>query len=414
MHLKALDEEWFSRIKDIHDGLPLRLRTDNYSEAKDKFLSNKDENPVFSYPVLEDKDYLFNLEKLSFLKEDILSRETDLDISTLYIDRIEEKTKEINLARCAFELQNNNGDPSFYKELVESLYGAPEKDLFDQVTAIICRDISDVEVSEKNREAYALVCDSLGCGDKEVPLDGVPNIEGCDLDSERVLSSQEIFNEIRRVLDENNLKDWRIRYGKQGQLSFYVRTKNFVTPSLGALSARKITKKELNAIIAHEMVHVLRIENGLNSPLKLLSYGLAGSLIAEEGLASFAEQKIRGCNDYSGLYLYLACGLAYGYDGSGVKKDFKDVYLILENLFSLFEPDLGFENRAFSICHKVFRGTRSSDPGVVYNRQLAYREGNIKAHQNIEGEDVPTNFLAGKYDSFNPDQANSLERLGVI
>ncbi|MBY0538309.1 flavohemoglobin expression-modulating QEGLA motif protein [Patescibacteria group bacterium] len=170
----------------------------------------------------------------------------------------------------------------------------------------------------------------------------------------------------------------------------------------------------IKGLIAHEIgTHGLRKKNGQQSKVLLLSSGLDRYEQGEEGLATFREQAETPTADYAGLEAYFAIGIAKGMDG-GSKRNFAQVFEILTNYYLISEntDTARAKELAWSRCERIFRGTTGTVPGVVFSKDLMYREGNIShwkavANGALDGLDLDS----GKFDPTNPRHVNFLNNL---
>jgi hypothetical protein len=220
-----------------------------------------------------------------------------------------------------------------------------------------------------------------------------------------------IFEEVLKALE---IKGWKVEYTKKGTVSVNQKEKKIM------LSHTKVKKTEqgeeemtiyrdypqvLN-LVAHEILtHLVRREQGEKGQISLLGLGVGEYEGIEEGIATAlgaaASKDYEEYKNLSGGQYYLAIGLAYGLDG-GPKRDFKGVYRIMEDYYLARGKKV---DHAYNNCVRIFRGTTCDQPGVTFNKELIYREGNIAAWELMKCPELHTYFAKGK---FNPQTEQKL------
>jgi hypothetical protein len=177
---------------------------------------------------------------------------------------------------------------------------------------------------------------------------------------------------------------------------------------------RALTPKKVQALIAHEIgTHAVRAVNGERARVKILGAGLDRYVQGEEGLATYREQQENPVDDYAGLDGYFAIGLAKGLD-DGTKKDFTQVFNRLVDYYLVTEEttEKNAKELAWNCSMRVFRGTTGTVPGVVFSKDLAYRQGNIAHWNAVKNESLSGIDLdSGKFDPTNPRHVAFLENL---
>ena len=210
-------------------------------------------------------------------------------------------------------------------------------------------------------------------------------------------------------MEENNLR-WKCVISEDAQ-NFSV---NASQSTIFIPSGLSIIGYRMEALFAHEVgVHVQRRHKGKKSKLQLLSVGLKGYEVFEEGLADCIEQIVSNkFRDFSGFDKYLALSLALG-ELDGCKRDFKDTYNFLQNHFferyktkqHINDPYFLSTKRAWNLAWRIFRGGNPNIAGCCFTKDKIYREGNVKVWEQILSNKINWNrVFTGKYDGFNKEQ----------
>ena len=166
----------------------------------------------------------------------------------------------------------------------------------------------------------------------------------------------------------------------------------------------------------HEVgVHALRSINAKRAGWLSAAYGQEGYLDYEEALATALENASNGKFADSGEDYYLIAGLAYGLDNHA-PRDFSEVYEIMWRMGALKPQEEGGDDihehielakrNAFTACMRLFRGTDTHTPGVIYLKDLAYFKGQELAWQSlkdVQNQDDMELLLAGKLDLTQTD-----------
>lgn len=175
-----------------------------------------------------------------------------------------------------------------------------------------------------------------------------------------------------------------------------------------------ITGRKLRGKALHEGIHMERSMRALLGGWLSAAYGQDGYLEFEEALAAAIEDAYDGKFTSHGDDKYLAAGLAYGLDNHE-PRDFNEIFEIkwrnnvLKRVANGKEfADVVEETRSktFNACLRIFRGTTTQKPGVVYLKDLAYFKGQERVWNFLKGvhtqEDLEIAF-AGKVDLSRPD-----------
>lgn len=180
----------------------------------------------------------------------------------------------------------------------------------------------------------------------------------------------------------------------------------------------------MSKFLIHEVgTHVGRKIKGKRSKLSLLGVGMDRYIKGEEGVTTVMEQAIDKSVDPFDVDMkyILAIGLAQGLDGQ--KRDFRGVFETLKKQWTLrevaggktlAEAEKSATETAYNTCVRIFRGTDCKTPGVVYPKDMVYREGTLGVWQVMrERPQEMHRFTVGKYDPINARHIWVMDELGI-
>jgi hypothetical protein len=232
--------------------------------------------------------------------------------------------------------------------------------------------------------------------------------------------ASEIINAFNLALEKLGIIDWKVEMVTD-KTAISVDQENKVVK---VPATRKVKRNKLISLIAHEIgVHVTRRSNGEKSDLAILGRGLDRYERIEEGIATMVEQLLKGkVEEFAGFDGYLSIALAQGLDGK--PRNFREVYDILYKYYLIeeqakknnTEAKTKAQDKAWTRAVRTFRGVPPGVKGICYSKDLTYREGNIRAWENIEDflKTNPLNAIfAGKFDFTNPKHLEQLKKLGI-
>lgn len=418
---EALDEQWYARLEPLcFEDYEKLTGTKEHREAQmEAFLRNEIRNPALDYPELEHFDIEGRERELTALKDDIEAHEKDPVIKALYRAKIHEMLASLNMLRAARE-----GDDVQFSRYCDLVYGKPEPESVSYVVLTIeelareKRSSGDQQQKEAAERLLPILegieRTTITKADKQVLPDGA------DIDGE-IESVDEAVEVFTKALKEQGIDDWSVVVDtEKGVPNFSVSQehKEVRIPSEEALLARKLTRKKLQGLVAHEIeTHVARRHFGERSKLKLLGLGLDGYLYGEEGIAAYNEQQVIGANEFSGLVRYFAIITARGFDGT--PRDFRETFALMRDYFLLSmesdpERDEAVDNEAWTFCVRIFRGTTCATPGAVFTKDMVYF-GNRDIWTLIaRRNDVVNDFLLGKFDPNNEKHQQFLSDMGML
>ncbi len=173
---------------------------------------------------------------------------------------------------------------------------------------------------------------------------------------------------------------------------------------------------ELKHKTIHEVgVHAARAINAERGGWVSAAYGQDGYLDFEEAVAIALEDAYQGKFDDHGENYYLIAGLAYGLDNHE-PRNFRETYEVMWRMLVLQaakgvadvtdEQVVEAQSSAFTSCMRLFRGTDTRQPGVVYLKDLAYFKGQELAWQALKDVHTQEDFdliFAGKLDLTRSD-----------
>ncbi len=410
------------------------IRYTNDRSIKDAFLANELPEPYFEY---HDVDPLRVEERLADIETmaEVVGRFDDALVRVSYGDKLRELREKYELIRAA-----RSGDDAAILDASIRLYGDPQQELFQHALEHARACLAVVKGEYGSHPLVKRHIDTLGSivpashirhehswGDIRLP-------EVRTYADDEALSSSGILRLMYAAFERYGIEGWHAIVDAPGERTTFStdqeRTTIFI-PSDEDLLARRypLTRERVESIIAHEVgVHVRRRVMGERSPLRLLGFGLAGYLRAEEGIATYAEQVRDGARHFAGILGYLSVGLARGVDGVG--RTFRELYEILHSYMIVASLEHAFayrekvdvealceraKRRAWARCVRTFRGTTGTTPGACFTKDIVYLEGNIAIWQLVTKEpEWVERFHLGKYDPTNEVHVSLLRELGMV
>lgn len=422
------------------------FRSDVASQ-KESFIHDSGYQLDLSYAALTEA----NLRNVAFPTQTTLEAmmpvSRDLKADSLF-EAVAARYAEMSMLSAARRMNDNNLSDSERKEAEdwfvltnEAIYGKPKKDVF---TGLARKNIlPQLEKTEKDLPNTSTLSNELkgliGSLDQSdyVPFvidSGVAGrirklvterygalLEHIDVDREYEV------NEIRQALEVSLAKTGGIEFGWSVK----------VVPNSSAISVSAhqkqvevgenratISGKELRGRVLHEVgIHAGRSIKAEKAGWLSAQYGNEGYLDFEEALATALEDAYKGQIRESGVNYYLIAGLAYGLDNHH-PRDLRGVYEIIWRYNALTaqsgaedltdESIMSAKNRAFKSCVRMFRGTTTTQPGVVYLKDLSYFNGQTAAWKVLKHVYTQANFdllEAGKLDLTRPDHLAIAENI---
>ncbi|MDQ5943268.1 MAG: hypothetical protein QG675_36 [Patescibacteria group bacterium] len=443
--IEALDLKWYSRFEDLASfETEDELTGDKeYREAQKKaFLAGEIDHPVFDLPKLNSEDLSAKEAGLLELKKDILEQEQNELVKQVYRWRINEKIASLRLLQAA-----KDGDVRKFERYNYFVYGKPSEDIFaytvDTIRAKAQSLLDNPEATPEQRAAARDILDSYKKPNRETNIE-LPSEDTFERAREATLSEVsdlidmpeyegEIDAEAIKKAFDTVFDNMGISKAKGGNWETIIDTSSSKAVSISPEQKAKIPEtrvieyKNLMALIAHEIgTHVARRVNGNRSRLMLLGMGLDRYIGGEEGVATMREQVIKNADpidEFAGINYHLGISFAQGLDGT--KRSFAGVHEMLtkrrylERLIDGQEPTKALRLarvNAYNDCVRIFRGSDCETPGVVFSKDLAYREGNVGVYMLIntqEGQQEMLRFSVGKYDPTNTRHIWILNQLGI-
>lgn len=444
-NIEALDLKWYARFEQLASFEAENELTGDkeYREAQKKaFLAGEIDHPVFDLPKLDVEELDAKEAGLLELKKDILEQEQNELVKQVYRWRINEKIASLRLLKAAKE-----GNTRRFERYNYFVYGKPSEDIFaftvDSIRAKAQSVLDNTESTPEQRVAAEDILESYKKPQIATDID-LPSKETFEKarDATRAEVSDIIdlpefegeigTEEIKKVF-ETVFDNMGISKAKGGDWEVVIDTSSSRAVSISPEKEAKIPEsrgigyKKLMALIAHEVgTHVVRRINGNRSRLMLLGLGLDRYIGGEEGIATMREQVIKNddvIEEFSGINYHLGISFAQGLDGT--KRSFAGVHEMLtkrrylERLLDGQEPAKALRlarANSYNDCARIFRGSGCEAPGVVFSKDLAYREGNIGVYQLIkteEGKQEMLRFSIGKYDPANQRHIWILDQLGI-
>lgn len=411
----------------------LNQKQSNLTAQKTAFLKGELEFPEFSHQHVRRHKFEELKEKYKIFLVDVKADTTHHKVvRALYEERIAEKLVEIELVLLASSAPTELSDKEFqaaFKRCNDILYGEPKVEVFNDVLFEVTLRLKEVvrkhphlkEAVDKfitdycgnAKEAhFPRVFFSTSKYNKELPP--LKDASAIQQAFEQALIAEGLANDWKAVVDT---------FDKRRTISVGYSTKRIYIPSdahyLRLVKRNALGATALQKMIVHEVhAHVRRQNSGSKSALQLLGLGLAGSRMAEEGIATYFEQELLADNQFFAGYLsYFTIGVAHGLDRGGVPRNFRELFKVLSEFFRLTHGhnELVADRLAWDRCIRVYRGARAHLPGVVLNKDLLYRAGNIHIHGLVAANPLIAKwFLPGRFDPGNTKHTEALLALGVI
>lgn len=205
-------------------------------------------------------------------------------------------------------------------------------------------------------EHLAALCDWLPEDgvDADIPPPPTPPVSA-------EVGPERMFTTLRDALRRRGRDDWDIGWDPVMSSRILV---DAARRAIRVNPAARFREPDRIGLVAHEIdVHAARACNGAVQPLHLFSTGLARSLLTEEGLAIYAEERVRALSPgfvSRQTLLIRAIRMAR-------TRGFRE-------LFEALEPDIG-AGGAFQIALRVKRGLGRPDLPGVYAKDSVYLRG---------------------------------------
>lgn len=441
----TLDDAWFDRFHTIKDQIgeayELLLPTlETLDSSRKDFESSDYKKNLSLYPNRADVDKLSRArEQLHALKEAISRDESDSRVRSAYLDSI-----SVADWNAAMIIAGTNADDAGFKRANDTLYDQPNADVFKAVCHWIRKDAQetidsgDPQLAELAANVLSKMPDLYGDHRMIVPSEKVfhsvrelhfrkngyyDQLFGVDGLPNEPYIEQHVGNKICQQALRNIGSDYTMAMSDDNIWAVFPSRKQVVSPR-----GYRLARDEFIGIVCHEIgSHVLESVNGLQSPLKLLSSGLAGFEKGNEGRAFLREQIIyenehiflqQFAWEYIAL-LHLSVSLA-----AGLHKEKYDLVKLYDVLYALYifwrtrryplatNNELFARDEAWQLCVRVLKGT--SGQGGAYMKDTVYLEGNIRCWQLAA--DDPSIILfgdTGKFDVTNPDHVELVRSLHV-
>lgn len=409
-------------------------------------------NPVFELADDSDDDLRAQSNRLERMLGTV---ESDIDDSEDRLNAFYEVVAEqlagiyfVRQARRVAGMSRENADYSHQverlQELNDSLYGRPDKAVFDTLVAEeidAANQAMGVASGAKEQQIVSEYLDLLPSTKTEsrqqyLPQDSTVDhyqqivknyfaevLENLDLDDGKEYSPAEMVGYFQQAIDTLGIEGW-VAAIEAGGTNLNTDQANQVM-NIGE-NRKAIKGSTLKGLILHEVgIHVLRRAKGeeTDNPL-LYNLGLAGYYTNEEGLGKFVEQAFAGKASVAGVNHYLNAGFSLGLDGQ--PKDFREVYEIAWRRSIVAEIGQGktldeaminsAKKAAYNSVFRVRRGFPADVRGVAFTKDLAYFNGTANIwqlmEQSIADPSLFERILIGKHDPLRVDQVSLVESAG--
>ncbi|MEI6462503.1 MAG: hypothetical protein WCO33_02430 [bacterium] len=441
------------------------------STQRTEFITNDQiQAPDLKYPKLKLDELNARSTELRALKEEIQTQEENYVVRLTYQWKINEKLAEVEMLKTTLAMKNPSNTPEEkarlernFRKYTEFIYGKPDKATFDTVVNQVRAKFEDIIAKEPetstmrkyaiealrtlpnnaNPEVRAIAYNDRALDllkvDTDKRLNALYDSSKLGDDPYKEVSSDLIVEVFTEALANLHADGWKVITPKDGRSNVSVDQENKLV-KVPEDSVRKYTVKDLRSLLAHEIVtHVANRTNGekgipgINARMLILGVGADRYEAGEEGVAvgreaSLDKSKIEITDGYEG---YIAIGLAYGLDGEGKQRNFREVY---ESIKAMFIVDEFIDNKkkqeqnqksdeacindglkyAFNRCVRSFRGTNCDAKGIVFTKDIIYRDGTIRVFDVInENSGEIIRFSIGKHDPSNARHWWILSEMGI-
>ena len=406
----------------------------NVNSQKQAFI--EDGNIVLqpSYPVLG-AEHIIDLAGVTeqALKTLMPTRNEKADA---LFSAVEYRFTEMFLLRVAGEM--NDGSltdkerqeaEDWFKLTSEALYGKPDKEVFAglaRYNLTVCLEKPLTDEQPKALELQAELKDLFGQVPETSYIPFRPEQTTVDRINELITErlgfmvdhvDEEKLYEVQDMVEAINVALGKIGGVDIGWISRVVKD----SAALSVLAHKRLVEvgenrdpaegSELRGKILHEVgVHALRSINAKNAGWLSAAYGQEGYLDFEEAFATALEDAYQGKFEDHGIDYYLIAGLTYGQDNHAPRA-MREVYEIMWRKGALQATTEGADltdaaiskaqSEAFTACVRMFRGTSTTSPGVIYLKDLAYFNGQERAWSvlaNVHSQQDLDPLFAGKLD----------------
>ncbi len=419
-----LDQHWFSLVMRLNANLSDVREPINLKEQKFLFLSDKIENPQFHYPALHVPQISRQIESIQTLQKTIITQDKS-PIASIYSDFLEEECwrwkMSLAIATNSIELFQLSSQ-KLYRALPQTI----TSQVFGDFYQILSKNLMRKEIIELKLEHLEKYSTHLGnkksqssqLAIKKYFLEMNNYVYNMDISDNKQYSAEDIKMYFDQALKHIKASEWKVHIKQIQRENIFIKTQD---KTIYIPSSRSASGKVLKQLIAHEInVHVRRAVNGSRSILKLLSVGLSGYILGEEGLALISESALaHNFIRYKGFEKYLAIALASGKDGT--VRDFRTVFHIMYQYFLLTYTGKRvskktLRERTWQLCVRIFRSIPpTANKGICLTKDAMYYMGQIRIWKLLQDDSSQFEKLfIGKYDPFKKTQIKSLIALGII
>ena len=353
---KAVRKELLDQIKSAREQRS-EIAKATADRQKQSFLNGEIENPQFFYPVLEfgEIDLDQTSQNLRDAKKVVRQSGGDPILKALYSEKINQSIASVEMLRAV-----KAGDDHKFYRYSKFIYGEPDEEIY------------------------------------RIALSEVEGYQPTSQEPEPKLSDEVIKACFKAALAE---------YGwKKPEIKISARTRR-VTTSPKSISLPKglgLTPSEIKTLMAHELeTHALRRRSGKKAGLRLLrSDQLARYLPTEEGLATYAEQRVQesmGISEKDPEFAIRLIGLhlAKTHNFRGTYEELFKLYRSVLEKNKTEDPEKVAASQAYELCIRIFRGTHHPEnAGHPYTKDWVYFKGNLDVATFIsEGGDISRLYI---------------------
>lgn len=327
----------------------------NFRRERERFLagyeSGRVESPSFEYEP--QPDFSREAEALDLLRSDCLAMSSPIG------DRL-----ALAIEAHLRSIRGTRHDPGDITQQTQDLYGVPSQELVAIAWGLLETAAHDVSTSQE------------------------------------FIGAEAVANTFRSVLTGLGATRWRVEVVDD------MAARISVSGPLGRIRVRTdavLSVAEVRRLVVHEIgTHVARSEAGLRQPLRSLSVGLPGYLLAEEGLAVYHEDRF-DCRTPSSTATYAARVIA--------------AHLALDHGFrEVFQVVVGYVGapQAFDIVARSKRGFEDTERLGCHLKDIVYLAGMLRVRETERDGMANPRLYVGKTSFEDFDLIDELEAAGAM
>lgn len=413
------------------------FRSDAASQ-REAFIAGEMENLDLEYRLLTSENVTRLKEPMEEALMTLLPGESNPKSEALF-DAVEFRYSELFLADMSRVMQSEDATDAekdeaagWFKQTSENLYGAPDKQVFSALArrSLVARTEHGGNDDDRTRGVRDELAGLIGPVDEtdyepyRPPAELVERIGTLTrerfaglvdhIDPDKTYDVPGMVAALDESLDKMGGRDlgWHTAVTPNSSVLGVAAHQHLVEVGEGR---KPINGALLQAKTIHELgIHVGRSINAERAGWLAATYGMDGYTNFEEAVATAVEDSYRGKFVSQGEDYQLVAGLAYGHDNHE-PRNFRGTYEVMWRAEALKRAGGGplsedhiqkAQKKAFGSCLRMFRGTDTQRPGVIYTKDLSYFGGQEQAWAVLSEIETQEDFdivFAGKVDLSRPN-----------